>query len=102
MMNVVRVQEMSIATDQIRRDVTTKQELPEDLFTRFVAYVDRGQKTTETYLTNLRQFAAWIAFKGIRSPQREDILAFGDYLMSVHEEVRLDSTSLAGWTIITG
>ena len=101
MMNVVRVQEMSIATDQIRRDVTTKQELPEDLFTRFVAYVDRGQKTTETYLTNLRQFAAWIAFKGIRSPQREDILAFRDYLMSEHEAVRLDSTSPAGWTYRT-
>lgn len=75
--------------------------LPSDLFQRFISYIDRGQKTTETYLINLKQFAAWLSFKGIQAPQREDIIAYRDYLMSEHDAIQLDRFSAAGWSYRT-
>ena len=36
------------------REITTA------LFEDFVQFLDRGEKTTRTYLTNLRQFMAWL------------------------------------------
>ena len=50
------------------------------LFNDFIAYIDRGAQTTKTYITNLRQFAAWLQYKAIRRPQRQDIISYRDYL----------------------
>lgn len=72
-----------------------------DLYERFIAFIDRPGKTAATYLINLRQFAAWAAYRGIQAPQRADIIAYRDYLIHEHEAVKMDPCSPAGWTYRT-
>ena len=43
------------------------------LFAAYIAFIDRSEKTAQTYSKNLRQFAAWINYRGITAPAREDI-----------------------------
>lgn len=69
------------------------------LFEEFIKYIDRGQKTTRTYITNLRQFAAYLAYKEIRRPQRQDVISYRDYLTAEHEAIQYDPAT--GWTYRT-
>lgn len=71
--------------------------LQPSLIGEFIAYIDRGDKTTRTYLTNLRQFAAWLKYAGITSPQRADIIAYKNYLTTEHDAIILDPAAPAGW-----
>lgn len=81
--------------------IQTAQELPARLFDDFIAYIDRPGKTEKTYITNLRQFAAYMAYKAIRSPQRADVIAYRDYLGQEHDAIQLDPDSPQGWTYRT-
>lgn len=45
-------------------------------FADFVSWIDRPEKTTRTYLTNLKQFAAWMQQNGIKQPARADIITY--------------------------
>lgn len=65
------------------------------LFDNFISYIDRSQKTAETYITNLRQFAAWLHYKTITQPVRQDIRDYKDYLAAEHEAIQLDP--VCGW-----
>lgn len=65
------------------------------LMQQFINYIDRSQQTTKTYITNLRQFVAWMHFRGITQPQRTDIIAYRDYLISEHEAIEYDQET--GW-----
>ena len=78
--------------------VQQAQPLQASLYSRFVEYIDRSDKTTQTYLSNLKQFFAWLKYRGITQPRREDILAFRDWLQTEHEGIRLDPNSPAGWS----
>lgn len=69
------------------------------LFDDFISFVDRGEKTTRTYITNLRQFAAWLQYMAISRPQRQDILSYRDYLAAEHDAIQLDPVK--GWTYRT-
>ena len=60
--------------------LTSSQELTQDLFNRFIAYLDTSDKTISTYRTSLKQLFAYLAENGIRRPQREDIIAYRDEL----------------------
>lgn len=71
--------------------------LQPSLIGEFIAYIDRGEQTTRTYLTNLRQFAAWLKYAGITSPQRADIIAYKNYLTTEHDAIILDPAAPAGW-----
>ena len=64
-------------------------DLTPELFTRFVNWIDRSQKTARTYIVNLRQFVAWLAYSEITRPVREDILSYRDYLSSEHDAIKL-------------
>ena len=79
--------------------VTPAHDLPPVLFDDFIRYIDRGEKTTRTYITNLRQFAAWLAFRAIHRPERKDILSYRDYLAAEHDAIELDPVN--GWTYRT-
>jgi integrase/recombinase XerC len=68
-----------------------------DYMSDFVGYIDRGEKTTATYLKNLRQFAAWLRFAEVQQPQRQDIINYRDFLAAEHEAIELDITAAAGW-----
>ena len=72
------------------------------MFNDFVAFIDRGQRTTQTYLTNLRQFAAWLKYTGIVNPIRNDIINYRAWLLSEHEGIALNPDSVNGWTYRTG
>jgi len=67
----------------------------------FINYIDRGQKTTRTYLMNLKQFAAWLRFAQITNPTRQDIISYRQYLSSEHDAITLDNTAPAGWSYRT-
>ena len=60
----------------------------------FIAFIDR-ERSTRTYLTNLRQFVAYLNYKSIIKPVREDIIAFRNYLAEEHEAIIFDKWS--GW-----
>lgn len=72
------------------------QEISLDLFNSFVAYIDRGERTTRAYMNNLKLFAAWMNYQKISKPARADIIAYRDWLLSEHEAIQLDP--VAGWT----
>ena len=63
----------------------TRQEISPALFADFVAWIDRSEKTTRTYINNLRQFAAWMAAAAITAPTRQDIIAYRDHLTRTHK-----------------
>ena len=75
--------------------ITPADELRPALFNDFIKYVDRSERTAATYITDLRQFAAWLAFKAIRRPERPDVIAYRDYLGREHEAIQYDRA--AGW-----
>lgn len=75
--------------------------LRQSLFDDFINYIDRGEKTTRTYITNLRQFIAWTRYAGITSPQRQDIIAYRQYLTTEHDAITFDPATPAGWTYRT-
>lgn len=64
------------------------------LFSQFVEWIDRPEKTTRTYLTNLRQFAAWLSFNGISAPARSDVINYREWLLVEHDAIIYDR---AGW-----
>lgn len=55
-------------------------EIGVELFNRFIKYIDVTPKTIETYSKALRQLFKYFLTRGIRQPQREDILAFKEEL----------------------
>ena len=56
-----------------------------DLFSRWTSYIDASPKTVETYSKNIRRFFAYLVENGITQPQREDIVAYRDYLKREHK-----------------
>ncbi len=50
------------------------------LFNDFVEWIDRSEKTTRSYLTNLKQFAAWLKYAAIQNPIRADIISYRQWL----------------------
>ena len=64
-------------------------DLPPVLFDDFISFVDRTEKTARTYITNLKQFAAWLAYSAISRPARQDVLSYRNYLLSEHDAIQL-------------
>ncbi len=71
------------------------------LFSSFIGYIDRSPKTTRTYTTNLRQFAAWVKYADVQQPQREDIINYREWLGAEHDAIELQPSAPAGWTYRT-
>jgi integrase/recombinase XerC len=56
------------------------QALTEDMFSRYVAFIDAKPKTVETYTRAVRQLLTFLQARGITQPTREDIIAFREEL----------------------
>lgn len=82
-----------------RQEIATMQELTTGLFMDFVKWIDRSEKTTRTYIVNLRQFMAWLQYTDTRRPQRADIISYRDWLSVEHDAIQLDP--VAGWSYRT-
>lgn len=57
-----------------------KANTPEELFQRFINFLDVKPTTVQTYTRALRQMFSYFADKGIINPQREDIISYREYL----------------------
>lgn len=75
----------------------TADSLQLSLFDDFIRFIDRGEKTTQTYIINLRQFAAWLRYAAIVQPTRQDIISYRQYLTEEHAAIQLDNESVNGW-----
>ena len=85
----------------MRRTAAPAQTVEQGLFSAFVAYIDRSPKTAKTYLTNLRQFMAWMKYAGVTQPARQDILSYREWLLAEHGAIDLAPQTPAGWTYRT-
>ena len=79
------------------RNLTPAQEFNPGLFDDFIAWIDRSEKTARSYITNFRQFIAWLKYAAIRNPQRQDIISYRQWLTAEHEAIKLDPDSITGW-----
>jgi len=67
------------------REEIAVQTINEELYRRFISYIDANPRTIETYTKALRQLFRYLSLKGITQPTREDILAYRDYLKENHK-----------------
>lgn len=72
-------------------------EITAALFNDFVSFIDRTEKTTRTYLVNLKQFMAWLKYAAITRPARKDIITYRDWLTAEHDAITYTPESAAGW-----
>lgn len=79
------------------QDQLQKQIFRTSLIDTYIAWIDRTEKTTHTYTTNLKQFIAWLKFKGITYPERQDIVSYRQWLTAEHDAIALDPESVTGW-----
>lgn len=72
---------------------------PEYLYTQFEKHIDRGEATERAYRINFRQFVAWLRYKNIYEPTRDDIIDFREWLLSDHPAIEIDPDpmSVTGW-----
>lgn len=63
----------------------TQQTFTATLYQKFIDYVDATPKTVQTYTRALRQLAKYFTDNGITSPQREDVVAYREWLKQDHK-----------------
>lgn len=85
----------------LQHGIAPAQEITTALFQNFVEYIDRTERTTKAYLTNLRQFMAWLRYKALNRPARKDIILYRDWLSSEHEAISFDPETVEGWSYRT-
>ena len=57
------------------------------LFGDFLQFVDRSPRTARAYTVNFRAFTAWMNHTGTTRPERADIIAFINWLLSPHAAI---------------
>lgn len=83
------------------QSIAPAQEITAALFNDFVAFIDRSEKTTRTYLTNLKQFMAWLKYAAITRPVRQDIISYRQWLTAEHDAISFAPDTAAGYTFRT-
>lgn len=73
------------------KEIVASQQLSEGLLYRWTSFIDASPKTVETYSKAVKQFFIYIQENGNRQPQREDILAYRDYLKKGHKPTTVQS-----------
>lgn len=73
------------------RTMYTQQIITEDLYERFIAYLDASPTTVDSYSKTLRPLFKFFSSNGIKQPRREDILAFRDQLKENHKPTTVQS-----------
>lgn len=75
----------SITAQGHTTELVAPQTITEDLYTRFIGYLDASPKTVATYTRALRQLFKWLYENGITQPQREDIVRYREELKADHK-----------------
>lgn len=71
------------------------QAITEELYQRYINYLDASPKTVATYTRALRQFISYLATQGISQPAREDIIAYREELKADHKPSTVQSYIVA-------
>lgn len=79
------------------RNLTPAQDFNPGLFDDFIAWIDRSEKTARSYITNFRQFIAWLKYAAVVNPIGQDIISYRQWLTAEHEAIKLDPDSITGW-----
>lgn len=66
-------------------------EISEEVFNSWTSFIDASPRTVETYSKALKQFFIYLQDKGIKKPQREDIVAYREYLSKDHKPTTVQS-----------
>ena len=59
--------------------------ISEDLYSKFISYLDAKPKTVQTYTRALRQFFNWMQDNGIHRPTFEDVKAYREEIAKDHK-----------------
>ena len=78
-----------------QQEIAATQEITSGLCMDFVSWIDRSEKTTRSYLVNLRQFMAWLQYTKTRRPVRKDIILYREWLTAEHDAIMFDPET--GW-----
>jgi integrase/recombinase XerC len=70
-------------------------EITEELYNRFINFIDAKPKTVETYKRALRQFFRFLSLRAIKQPTREDVIAFREELRNGHKSATIQSYIVA-------
>lgn len=65
--------------------------ITEELYKSWVSYIDAAPKTVETYTKAIRQFFKYLSEHNIQRPERQDIIAYRDYLKEEHKPTTVQS-----------
>jgi integrase/recombinase XerC len=71
--------------------LTATGKLDGELFNRWTSFIDASPKTIYTYGKAIKQFFIYLQDNGIARPQREDIVAYRDYLKLGHKPTTVQS-----------
>lgn len=66
-------------------DIVQRQAVTEELYNRFISFLDAKPKTVQTYTRALRQFFVYLHNNGITQPGFEDVKAYRDGLTATHK-----------------
>jgi len=75
----------SLTIRETNTEIIATMPLTEDLYSRWIAYIDATPKTIETYRKAIKRFFVYMEENGITHPQREDIVAYREYLKEAHK-----------------
>lgn len=75
-----RVTTMNTPIEREKNNLTSKSEIKEDLFIRFIDYTDVKEKSLETYTRALKQFSNYLKANSITYPTREDVITYRESL----------------------
>lgn len=65
--------------------------LTQDLFSRWIAFIDASPKTVEAYTKGIKYFGEYLSVRGIRQPTRETVIAYRDELKKNHKPTTVQS-----------
>lgn len=67
------------------------QPVNEELFARWVSYIDASPKTVQTYTRAIKQFLLYLQANEITEPERADVIAYRDHLAIDHKPTTVQS-----------
>lgn len=78
-----------------QRAVAVSYTFTNDLFSRWISFLDAKDKTVETYTRSIRQFMNYLQTNGITQPTRDDVISYRDSLREEHKATTVQSYLMA-------
>lgn len=86
---------MEALTKRTQTELQARQTINEELYTRFINFLDTSEKTAKTYSCAIRQFIKYLSERGISNPTREDVIAFREDLKEDHKATTVQNYIIA-------